>query len=117
MGRGYHCRSWDGGYGRTTDSLEAIRDTAPLGTAMRGTDSAALASVCTEDRLAELDAANLPATTDGTKTKTDQLVFTNANKVDAAVLAVADFAAAVAQKLAAIILRRTMANIEADSNG
>jgi len=29
-------------------------------TAMRGTDSAALASVCTETRLAELDAGNLP---------------------------------------------------------
>ena len=51
-------------YDRTTDSLQAIRDTAPLGTAMRGTDSAALASVCTEARLAELDAANLPAVTD-----------------------------------------------------
>ena len=34
------------------------------GAAMRGTDSAALASVCTEVRLAELDAANLPSTTD-----------------------------------------------------
>ncbi len=33
-------------------------------TAMRGTDSAALASVCTEVRLAELDAANLPAGVD-----------------------------------------------------
>jgi hypothetical protein len=30
------------------------------GAAMRGTDNAALASVCTEGRLAELDAANLP---------------------------------------------------------
>ncbi len=49
-----------GTYDETTDSLEAIRDTAPLGTAMRGTDNAALASVCTEARLAELDAANLP---------------------------------------------------------
>lgn len=48
----------------TTDSTEAIRDTAPLGTAMRGTDSAALASVCTETRLAELDAANLPTVLD-----------------------------------------------------
>lgn len=47
-------------YDRTTDSLQAIRDTAPLGTAMRGTDNAALASVVTETRLAELDAANLP---------------------------------------------------------
>lgn len=44
----------------STDGLQPIRDTAPLGTAMRGTDSAALASVCTEARLAELAAANLP---------------------------------------------------------
>ena len=48
-------------FDRTTDSLQAIRDTAPLGTAMRGTDNAALASVCTELRLAELDPANLVA--------------------------------------------------------
>ncbi len=34
-----------GTFDETTDSVEAIRDTAPLGTAMRGTDSAALASV------------------------------------------------------------------------
>jgi len=46
--------------------IDAIAvDVAGLdGAAMRGTDSAALASVCTEARLAELDAANLPATTD-----------------------------------------------------
>lgn len=46
--------------------LDAILDTIAAdvvnidGAAMRGTDSAALASVCTEVRLAELDAANLP---------------------------------------------------------
>ena len=42
--------------------IDAIAvDVAGLdGAAMRGTDSAALASVCTEGRLAELDAANLP---------------------------------------------------------
>lgn len=39
-------------------------DTTTTNTDMRGTNSAALASVCTEGRLAELDAANLPATTD-----------------------------------------------------
>ncbi len=39
--------------------------------AMRGTDNAALASVCTEGRLAELDAANLPANIDAIKAKTD----------------------------------------------
>jgi hypothetical protein len=51
-------------YDATTDSLERLRNTAPIGTAMRGTDSAALASVCTEARLAELGAANLPADID-----------------------------------------------------
>lgn len=35
-------------------------DTCTTNSDMRGTDSAALASVCTEARLAELDAANLP---------------------------------------------------------
>ena len=38
------------------------------GAAMRGTDSAALASVCTETRLAELAAANLPADIDAIST-------------------------------------------------
>ena len=39
----------DGGktFSQATDALEAIRDTAPMGTAMRGTDSAALASTFT----------------------------------------------------------------------
>lgn len=36
-------------------------DTCTTNTDMRGTNSAALASVCTEARLSELDAANLPA--------------------------------------------------------
>lgn len=53
-----------GTYDETTDSQEAIRDTAPLGTAMRGTDGAALATVCTEPRLAELDAGSLPGVLD-----------------------------------------------------
>ena len=39
-------------------------DTVTTNTDMRGTDSAALASVATEARLAELDAANLPADVD-----------------------------------------------------
>ena len=51
-------------FDRTTDSLEAIRNVEPHGTAMRGTDSAALATVCTEARLSELDAANLPSDID-----------------------------------------------------
>ena len=39
----------------------AVDVTGLAGATMRGTDSAALASVCTEPRLAELDGANLPA--------------------------------------------------------
>jgi len=39
-------------------------DTCTTNTDMRGTNSAALASVCTEGRLAELDAANLPSSID-----------------------------------------------------
>jgi hypothetical protein len=51
-----------GTYDEATDSIEAIRDTAPLGTAMRGTDSAALAStalsneVWTDAKAAFIDA-------------------------------------------------------------
>lgn len=44
-----------GSFGIMASEIAAIPTTA-----MRGTDSAALASVCTEPRLAELDAANLP---------------------------------------------------------
>jgi hypothetical protein len=47
--------------------------TGIAGAAMRGTNSAALASVCTEARLAELAAANLPADVDAIKTETDKL--------------------------------------------
>lgn len=46
-----------------TDVLADV--TGLNGDAMRGTDGAALATVCTEARLAELDAANLPADVDG----------------------------------------------------
>ncbi len=42
--------------------------TCTTNTDMVGTDSAALASVCTEGRLAELDGANLPTVTDGIQT-------------------------------------------------
>lgn len=47
---------------------------------MRGTDNAALASVCTESRLAELDAANMPVDVDTLKTRLPQtLSFTDGN--------------------------------------
>lgn len=52
-----------GGQATSVDlSATAINlcDTVTTNTDMRGTDSAALATVCTETRLAELDAANIP---------------------------------------------------------
>ena len=52
---------YDGtGYAKANSTI----GTCTTNTDMRGTDSAALASVCTETRLAELDAANLPADID-----------------------------------------------------
>ena len=53
--------------------IEAIHAdvTAIAGAAMRGTDDAALASIATETRLAELDGANLPADIDTIKALVD----------------------------------------------
>jgi len=52
----------DAGYDPATNKVQGVVlvDTTTTNTDMAGTDSAALASVCTEARLAELDAANLP---------------------------------------------------------
>jgi len=53
----------DTGYDPSTHKVAGVvlTDTCTTNTDMRGTNSAALASVCTETRLAELDAANIPA--------------------------------------------------------
>jgi len=51
-----------GDYAATTDSQEAIRDTEPLGTAMRGTDSAALASAWTATRAGYVDKLSVSGT-------------------------------------------------------
>jgi hypothetical protein len=70
--------------GRLDLILDAIAaDVVNLdGAAMRGTDSASLASVCTEARLAELAAANLPADVDAilTDTGTDGVVVASGSK-------------------------------------
>jgi len=59
----------DSGYDPATHKIEACKSNDD----MRGTDNAALASVCTEARLAELDAANIPSDIDAIKAKTDNL--------------------------------------------
>lgn len=52
----------DAGYDPATNKVQGVVlvDTTTTNTDMRGTDNGALASVCTEARLAELDAANIP---------------------------------------------------------
>lgn len=66
--------------------IKTVVDSIPT-TAMRGTDSAALASVCTEVRLATLtdwiNGGRLDLLLDAIKAITDQFVFTKANEVDA----------------------------------
>ncbi len=52
--------------------LDLLLDAIPT-TVMRGTDSAALASVCTEGRLAELDAGNLPTDVASVQTEVDKI--------------------------------------------
>ena len=53
----------DAGYDPGTDKVQGVVlvDTTTANTDVRGTDNAALASVATEARLAELDAGNIPA--------------------------------------------------------
>lgn len=51
------------------------------GDAMRGTDSAALATVCTEARLSELDAANIPADVDTLLSRISSAVATALTKL------------------------------------
>lgn len=65
----------DAGYDPGTNKVQGVvlTDTCTTNTDMRGTDSAALASVCTEGRLAELDAANLPSDVDDILTDTAEL--------------------------------------------
>jgi len=69
----------DEGYDPATHKIEACKSNDD----MRGTDNAALASVCTESRLAELDAANIPSDLDAVKAKTDKLQFNAANDIKA----------------------------------
>lgn len=76
---------FDAGYDPITNKIQGLVlcDTTTTNTDVRGTDSAALASVCTEARLAELDAGNL--ITDVANVKTD----TAAILIDTAVIGAA----------------------------
>ncbi len=69
---------------RTAVGLASANLDTQLGaipTTMVGTDNAALASVCTEARLAELDAAKMPADVDAIKVITDALTAAAAAKL------------------------------------
>lgn len=68
-------------------SRVTLVDTTTANADMRGTDSAALASVCTETRLAELDAGNLP--TDVAAVKSDTAAILLDTGTDGVVVATA----------------------------
>ena len=74
----------DAGYDPTTNKVEGVKlaDTTTTNTDMRGTDSAALASVCTEARLAELDGANIPTDVANVKTDTAAILVDTGTTLD-----------------------------------
>jgi len=65
----------DAGYDPATNKVQGVVtvDTTTTNTDMAGTDGAALAVVCTEGRLAELDAANIPSDVDDILADTNDL--------------------------------------------
>lgn len=73
-------------------------DVVTTNTDMRGTDSAALATVCTEVRLAELDAANLPA-------DVDAILLDTGTTIPASVAALNDLSAAEVNTEVADVLK------------
>lgn len=65
----------DAGYDPSTNQVEGVKlvDTTTTNTDTRGTDNAALASVATETRLAELDAGNIPTDLSNIETDTQDI--------------------------------------------
>jgi hypothetical protein len=113
-------------------SVDDLPTNAELATALGTADDAVLAAIAALNDLSEAEvrtalgmgAADMDSQLGAiaaalvlVKLKTDQLQFSNVNKVDASILAVADLAAAVANKIADHMARRTSENIEASSDG
>lgn len=71
----------DAGYDPVTNKVQGVVlvDTCTTNIDVRGTDSAALASVCTETRLEELDGANLPTDVAAVKTDTAAILVDTAD--------------------------------------
>jgi hypothetical protein len=105
-----------GAFANTTDSTEAIRDTAPLGTAMRGTDSAALAATAlsnttwTDTKAGYIDAA---ISSRGTGTALDAVGVRTAVGLATANLDTQLAGIANATAIADAILGRDLSNAEA----
>lgn len=83
---------YDGtGYNKSNSEI----GTCAVNTDMVGTDSAALASVCTEGRLAELDAGNLPTDIAAIKSDTGPILTDTGTTIPAQITALKDFDPAV----------------------
>jgi len=103
-----------------TDAVANVTLTATTTTNadMRGTDSAALASVATEARLAELDAANLPADIDAILADTNELqvddipaLIAALNDPTSAAIATSVLTTAMTESYAALAAEPTLAEI------
>lgn len=103
--------------GFTDIDAAGVRTAVGLATANLDTQLGNIVADTNELQTDWTNGGRLDVLIDAIKDKTDPLTFTNANKVDAAVLAIADLATAVAQKIAHVIIRRTMANVEAAVDG
>lgn len=87
---------------------------------LRSGTEASIASILADTNELQTDWVNggrLDLLIDTIKAKTDQLTFTLANKIDSSIQAAGDVTAAVANKIADHILRRSPANVEASANG
>lgn len=96
--------SFKTGYALSSAGVQAIWD-------------ALTSALTTAGSIGKLLVDNVNASISAIKSKTDQLTFTNANKVDSSLQAAGDIVAAVANKIADHVLRRTYANVRASSDG
>ena len=93
-------------------------DTAEIGIAGAGlTALATQASVNAVDDYVDTEVAAIKTVVDAIKVKTDSLTFTDAGKVDATMQAAADLKAAVANRIADHLIRRSLATALASADG
>lgn len=96
--------------------LDLLIDAILADTTVIGADGSGLTALATQSSVNTI-ATYIDTEVAAIKAKTDQLTFTDAGKVDATMQAAADIKAAVANKIADHLLRRSLASALASSDG